>query len=243
MYPFAGKGILLDIEGTTSSVHFVFDVMFPFVRRELDAYLRSAWGSSELSHACDTIASDAGHASFESWCGNESSEVQQKVLRDHVRELMDADIKATGLKELQGLIWEAGFTSGEMKAHLYEDVLPAIQDWSDHHLDVRIYSSGSIAAQKLFFGHTIVGNVNPLFKGYYDTTTGLKKESESYTTIANAFGCEPKDILFISDIVDELKAAASAGMQAVLSCRPGNAAVDDAHRFPEIHSFDEIKVS
>ena len=150
---FSGCGILLDIEGTTSSVSFVYDVMFPFVRRELDEYLCANWGSAALNEVCDLIAKDAGYESFIAWCGNETEAGRlQQLLREEVFRLMDGDVKATGLKALQGLIWQSGFESGEMRAHIYDDVLPAIQAWNDIGCDVRIFSSGSIAAQKLFFG-------------------------------------------------------------------------------------------
>ena len=240
---FFGRGILLDIEGTTSSVSFVYDVMFPFVRRELDQYLFANWDSTVLNEVCDLIAKDAGYESFVVWCGSET-EVgkQQQLLRAEVLRLMDGDTKATGLKALQGLIWQAGFESGEMRAHLYDDVLPAIQAWNDAGYDVRIFSSGSIAAQKLFFGHTAVGNILHLFRGHYDTTTGPKKEAASYQAIAKGFGLPPAQILFLSDVPDELEAARAAGLQTGLCKRPGNAKVAAGHSHPEITSFDQIKL-
>lgn len=234
MLTFSGRGILLDIEGTTSSISFVYDVMFPFVRRELDAYLRSHWGEPSLGAACEVIANDAGVPSLAA----HSEQVKSEVLR-----LMDGDVKSTGLKQLQGLIWEAGFTSGEMKAHVYDDVPPAITAWSHAGLDIRIYSSGSVQAQKLFFGHTIVGNLLPLIRGHYDTTTGPKKEPASYTAIAAAFALPPQDILFLSDVPAELDAAKTASLQTGLVLRPGNAAVKPGRGHPEIHSFGEIRIS
>ncbi len=231
MLPFSGRGILLDIEGTTSSIRFVYDVMFPFVRRELDAYLRSHWGEPALAAACDAIARDAGHAPIAA----SQEQVKAEVLR-----LMDGDVKATGLKQLQGLIWDAGFKSGEMKAHVYEDVPPAIAAWNKAGLDVRIYSSGSVQAQKLFFGHTIAGSLLPLFRGHYDTATGPKKEAASYTAIAAAFALPPREILFLSDVPAELDAATQAGLQTGLVLRPGNAAVEPDHGHAEIHSFAEV---
>lgn len=233
MLPFTGRGILLDIEGTTSSISFVYDVMFPFVRRELDAYLRSHWAEPALAAACDAIARDAGNLSLAS----SLEQVNAEVLR-----LMDGDVKSTGLKQLQGLIWEAGFKSGEMKAHVYDDVPPALTAWNTTGLDVRIYSSGSVQAQKLFFGHTIVGNLLPLFRGHYDTTTGPKKEPASYAAIAAAFALPPQEILFLSDVPAELDAAKVAGMQTGLVLRPGNAAIKPGHGHPEIRSFAEIRM-
>ena len=241
---FSGSGILLDIEGTTSSVSFVYDVMFPFVRRELDKYLCANWDSAALNEVCDLIAKDVGYKSFVAWCGNEI-EVgkRQQLLREEVLRLMDADVKATGLKALQGLIWRSGFESGEMRAHVYDDVLPAIHAWNDAGWDVRIFSSGSIAAQKLFFGHTVVGNVLHLFQGHYDTTTGPKKEAVSYRAIAKDFGLPPPQILFLSDVPAELDAARATGMQTCLCRRPGNAEVPAGHGHPEITVFDQVELS
>lgn len=233
MLGFSGRGILLDIEGTTSSISFVYDVMFPFVRRELDAYLRGHWGEPALAAACDAIARDAGSPSL-------ASSLEQ--VRAEVVRLMDGDVKATGLKQLQGLIWDAGFTSGEMKAHVYDDVPPAIAAWNKAGLDVRIYSSGSVQAQKLFFGHTIAGNLLPEFRGHYDTTTGPKKEAASYTAIAAAFALSPREILFLSDVPAELDAAREAGLQTGLVLRPGNAAAKPDHDHREIRSFAEVRI-
>ena len=241
---FSGCGILLDIEGTTSSVSFVYDVMFPFVRRELDQYLCANWESTMLDEVCDLIAKDAGYESFVAWCGI-GTEVgkQQQLLRAEVLRLMEGEVKATGLKALQGLIWQSGFESGEMRAHIYEDVLPAIQAWNDVGCDVRIFSSGSIAAQKLFFGHTVAGDILHLFRGHYDTTTGPKKEAASYQAIAKGFDLLPAQILFLSDVPDELDAARAAGLQTGLCKRPGNAEVAGGHGHPEITSFDQIELS
>ena len=241
---FSGRGILLDIEGTTSAVSFVYDVMFPFVRRELGQYLCANWDSAALNEVRDLIAKDIGYESFVAWCGSVTEvDKQQQLLRAEVLRLMEGDAKATGLKALQGLIWQAGFESGEMRAHIYDDVLPAIQAWNDAGCDVRIFSSGSIAAQKLFFGHTIAGNILHLFQGHYDTTTGPKKEAASYQAIATDFDLPPPQILFLSDVPDELEAARAAGLQTGLCKRPGNAKVGAEHGHPEIRSFDQIELS
>lgn len=241
---FSGRGILLDIEGTTSAVSFVYDVMFPFVRRQLNQYLCANWDSAALNEVCDLIAKDAGYESFVAWCGNETEiSKRQQLLRAEVLRLMEGDVKATGLKALQGLIWRSGFESGEMRAHIYDDVLPAIQVWNDTGYDVRIFSSGSIVAQKLFFGHTVVGNILHLFREHYDTTTGPKKEAASYQAIAKDFGLPPPQILFLSDVTDELEAARTAGLQTGLCKRPGNAKVAAGHGHPEITLFDQIELS
>ena len=244
MLTFSGRGILLDIEGTTSSVSFVYDVMFAFVRRELESFLRANWGSPPLSAACETIARDAGKSSFSAWsahCHDDDS--RQALVRDEVLRLMDGDVKATGLKQLQGLIWQAGFASGELQSHVYDDVLPALSAWNVAGLDVRIFSSGSAQAQRLFFGHTIVGDLLARFRGHYDTTIGSKKEAASYTKIAGEFGLSPSDLLFISDVSAELDAARSAGLRTALCERPGNAEVPPGHGHPAITNFAEIVLS
>jgi enolase-phosphatase E1 len=158
---------------------------------------------------------------------------------------MDADLKATGLKQLQGLIWHGGFDSGELKAHIYNDVPPALIAWNTAGKDVRIYSSGSVQAQKLFFGHTVAGDLLLLFRGHYDTTIGGKKEAVSYRKIAAEFRLQPAEILFLSDIVAELDAARTAGMQTALVVRPGNATgqTSSGESHPTIQSFAEVQLT
>lgn len=236
---FDGKAILLDIEGTTSSVSFVYDVMFPQVRRELSDFLERSWSSVDVQLACDQIAQDAGHDNVIAWCGTDAGVQRQQVQQEVVR-LMDDDVKATGLKQLQGLIWRHGFESGELKAHVYPEVPACLQRWHEAGLDLRIYSSGSVQAQLLFFGHTEVGNLLPLFSGHYDTTVGGKKEPASYQKISENWNVVPSEILFVSDVVAELDAAKATGLQTRLCKRPGNAEVPVEHRHEEIDSFDQI---
>jgi len=240
---FAGRGILLDVEGTTSSVSFVYDVMFPFVRRELDRFLAERWGSSDLESALNRLAQDAGAASFQSWCVGLSSEQCRARVRDEVHRLMDSDAKTTGLKQLQGLIWQAGFEGGELKAHVYDDVPDALRAWNEQGRDVRVYSSGSVLAQRLFFGHTTHGNLLDCFQGHYDTTIGPKKEPASYSRIAEDWGLGPHEVLFVSDVVAELDAARTAGMQTALCTRPGNAPVAPGHVHPAIDSLAEVALA
>ncbi len=233
--------MLLDIEGTTSSVAFVYDVMFPYARRHLARFLAEHWDEPATREACDRIAQDAGAASLTAWAGRDADGGRQRVI-DEVTRLTESDAKVTGLKQLQGLIWEAGFRNGELRGHVYDDVPPALRRWNAAGLDVRIYSSGSIAAQKLFFGHSDAGDLLDQFRGHYDTTTGPKREAASYRAIAEDFGLPAGSILFLSDVVAELDAARAAGMQTALVRRPGNAAVEDAHNHPSIQSFDELHV-
>lgn len=237
------KGILLDIEGTTSSISFVYDVMFPYVREHLVEFLDSNWNDENVVATVETLAFDLSFSSAESWLGEFDEVARRQTVAAAVLKMMDEDVKATGMKQLQGLIWKNGFESGQMTAHLFEDVAPAIENWRANDIDVRIYSSGSIAAQKLFFGHSVAGDLLNYFNGHYDTTTGPKRESESYTKIADDFSFDPEEILFVSDVPAELDAAQSAGMQTVLSVRPGNKPVQESHEFSVISSFAEIEIA
>jgi enolase-phosphatase E1 len=256
---FSGRGILLDIEGTTSSISFVYDVMFPYVERELDQFLIAHWHEPDIKALLDEMArqvDDGRHdfANAEEWftaevspigeACNASFDVSREIVRNTVRNEMIADRKTTWLKQLQGWIWKNGFQSGELKAHVYDDVPPALAAWDAAGKDVRIYSSGSVQAQKLFFGHTTAGNLLPYFRGHYDTTTGPKKDAESYREIATEFRLPPSAILFISDVVAELDAARAAGLQTALCIRPGNARQDNptAKPHPTIETFSDVRL-
>jgi len=204
------KGILLDIEGTTTRITFVYDVLFPFARQHAHEHL----GEEEmhaliLEHEADV----ANGLAPPPWS-------QGAV--DYVYWLMDHDRKSTALKSLQGKVWQEGYRSGELRGEVFPDVPPALERWRSAGIDVRIYSSGSILAQKLIFSTTRYGDLTRFLNGYFDTTTGPKTESSSYKTIAKAFNLSAADILFISDVTRELDAAASAGFQPLLSVRPGN---------------------
>jgi enolase-phosphatase E1 len=190
------RGILLDIEGTTTPISFVYDVLFPYAR----------------AHIHDP----------------------------HMLRLMDEDQKTTELKELQGRIWQDGYRRGELHGEVFDDVPIALERWRREGIDVRIYSSGSILAQKLLFGSTPAGDLTTLLNGYFDTTTGPKGDAESYVKIATAFGLSAQEILFVSDVVRELDAARSAGMQTALCVRPGNPAQPSSEH-DVIRSFLEVR--
>jgi enolase-phosphatase E1 len=237
------RGILLDIEGTTSSISFVHDVMFPFVRERLNEFLETNFARTDVSEACEQIARDAGKPSLAVW-SQTAGKVSQQVVIEEVHRLMDGDVKATGLKALQGLIWADGFHEGKLRAHVYPDVIDQIKRWRQSGLDVRIYSSGSIAAQKLFFGHIDgLGNCLDLFSGHYDTTIGSKREAASYQRVADDWGLPPQEIIFISDVAGELQAATEAGLQAIASVRPGNAPLDQQLPHLRVTSFDQLRIS
>lgn len=231
MIDFAGRGIVLDIEGTTSSIRFVYDILFPFARHRADDFLRRRWEDPAVQKARRQIEADAGANAWE----------QPQILAEAFR-LMDGDVKATGLKALQGLIWEEGYAAGLLRSHVYADVPLALADWRARGLDIRIYSSGSVHAQKSFFGKTEYGDLRPFLQGHYDTTTGPKREPESYARIALDMGMAPDQLLFLSDVPAELDAAASAGWRTGLAVRPGNAAVAADCRHAKIETFDEVNV-
>lgn len=247
------RGILLDIEGTTSSIKFVRDVLFPYARKKLRTFLNEHWDHPGLPLVRDAMAHDAGFDTFNEWYSSrygfsattEAGRVKdsKELIIREAEKLMDQDAKATGLKELQGLIWEDGYRSGELKAPLYDDVLPALQSWKAAGADLRIYSSGSIHAQKLFFGYSEKGNLLSLFTQHYDTHIGGKKQMGSYLHIAADFGLPPASIVFFSDVAEELEAARAAGMQTVLVERPGNAPVPSSATFPRIRGFQEIELT
>ncbi len=228
MITFAGKLILLDIEGTVSPLAFVHDVMFPYARQRAGGYLKTHWGEAVIGQ----IARDAGVSAFAT-----PAEAEEAV-----HWLMDADAKVTGLKQLQGMIWEEGFRNGELSSLIFDDVPQALADWCRKGCEIRIYSSGSVHAQKLFFAHTKRGDLSVHFSGYYDTTTGSKREATSYAAIAADCGLAAEQILFVSDLVEELNAARNAGMLTALAVRPGNK-MAPPHDHPSITTFSDIALA
>ncbi|KAL3815356.1 hypothetical protein ACHAXA_002140 [Cyclostephanos tholiformis] len=210
--PRDAKILLLDIEGTTTSISFVKDVLFPYVLENLDNHI----DEMDDGGISDLLLGAAG------------------VVKLLVKALMAHDVKATGLKSFQGKLWKAGYASGELVGHLYSDFEPMMK-WC-HAMDVKvcIYSSGSIAAQKLLFGHTSVGDMTSYIGGYFDTTSGSKRETDSYVNIAEALGVATKDVIFVSDLEAEIRAADQAGMRSVVAVRPGNAplSIDTREKFP-----------
>jgi enolase-phosphatase E1 len=186
------------------------------------------------------MARDLGMSNATQWLAAKADAEQRSLVAEQVVAWMDQDLKATGLKQLQGQIWEAGFQSGALVAHVWPDVPQALGDWHAAGIDIRIYSSGSIAAQQLFFGHSEAGSLLPWFSGHYDTTVGGKKSAASYRAIATDWGRPAGEILFVSDVVEELQAAASVGMRVLLSVRPGN--LPQARDFPclQVENFAAI---
>ncbi len=202
------KAILTDIEGTTSSIAFVKDVLFPYARAALPGFVARRSGDEEVRRWLDVAAIDAGGV------------CKDDVLIEVLQGWIDADRKHTALKALQGMIWDAGYRQGAYTGHVYPDTAPALAKWKAAGHEIHVYSSGSIAAQKLLFGHSDAGDLAPLLSGHFDTEIGGKREAQSYARIAQAIGREPSDIVFLSDVVEELDAARQAGLETVLLDRP-----------------------
>ncbi|MFM8496390.1 MAG: acireductone synthase [Planctomycetia bacterium] len=233
MIVFDGRAILLDVEGTTSSIAFVYDVLFPFARVHAGSFLAAHRGDDELRRLAAELRAEAGDAT-------DPGDDWPAATARAALALMDRDAKTTALKTLQGLVWRHGFESGELVAHVYDDVPAALAAWADSGLDVRIYSSGSVEAQRLFFGHTAHGDLTGFLHGHYDTTTGPKRDPESYRRIAADIGLEPRQILFVSDVGAELDAARAAGMATAAADRPGNRPLESELAHGAVASFAEI---
>lgn len=226
----ATRAVLTDIEGTTTSISFVYDVLFPYAAARLDEYCSQPDPGSELAEALALLQREHAEEPDLPPFGNGA---------DYARRLMAEDRKSTGLKLLQGVIWEEGYRTGELRSHVFPDVPPALAAWQAAGLRLRIFSSGSVRAQKLLFAHTEAGDLTPLFEGFHDTTTGPKKEAASYAAIAEAYGLPAGEILFLSDVREELDAAAGAGMRTGMLVRPGNRPAEPgAH--PVYRDFGEI---
>ena len=224
------KAIVTDIEGTTTSVSFVYDVLFPYAREQMPSYIKNHSQQLDVIKQLQLINIEVG----KSLSINEA--VEQLLL------WMDEDKKLTPLKTLQGMIWERGYQTNGFEGDVYEDVPANIKKWQDMGIPVYIYSSGSIKAQKLLFSHSIAGDLTPWLSGYFDTTIGAKKDHQSYLKIANDINKPATEILFLSDVTDELDAANQAGMQTVLLIRNKN---DNSFQSGYIcaENFNQIQVN
>jgi enolase-phosphatase E1 len=238
------KCILLDIEGTTTPIDFVYQTLFPFARAHVKDYLARHWNSADVREDVTDLRTEQeadirqGHAPPIIHEGVDDLQLQSVVA--YVHWLMDRDRKSTPLKSLQGKIWEEGYRTGELLSQVFEDVPAAMKRWHQQGQRVCIYSSGSVLAQKLLFSHTAAGDLTPLISGYFDTTIGAKKEAGSYRRIAGHLQLSPEEITFVSDVVAELDAARAAGMHGVLSVRPGNHPQPPSDSYKIIHTFAEI---
>jgi enolase-phosphatase E1 len=221
------RTILTDIEGTTSSLSFVRDVLFPYARRHMRDFVTTHIEEAPVRQALDDVDNAVGRLlSME--------EAIEQLIR-----WIDRDRKITPLKTLQGLIWEAGYLDGDFFGHIYPDAVEHLRTWHAAGVDLYVYSSGSVHAQKLLFGHTEFGDLTPLFSGYFDTRVGAKSEPESYRRIQQQIGTPAGEILFLSDSPAELDAARAAGMQTTQLQRDAGTR-SSAH--PTAREFGEIRL-
>ena len=225
------RAIVTDIEGTTSSIDFVRDVLFPYARNRLPTFVETHGDQPEVQHWLHEAALEAGMIQAE------RQEIIEVLLR-----WIDEDRKSTALKALQGMIWREGYASGAYRAHLYPEVAARLREWRADGLRLYVYSSGSVPAQQLFFRHSDAGDLSPLFAGYFDTETGPKRESESYRRIAESVGEQPAHLLFLSDIAEELDAAEVAGFHTGWLVREPQP-LPIAPRHPVYRDFDAVSVT
>ena len=221
------RAIVTDIEGTTSSISFVKEVLFPYARDRMEDFICSHLDDMMVRQALDDIDNAVGRLL------NVDEAVAQLIA------WIDEDRKITPLKNLQGMIWEAGYQDGDFHGHVYPDAVEGLRRWQAAGIDLYVYSSGSVQAQKLLFGHTEAGDLTPLFSGYFDTRIGAKLQPDSYRRIAEQVGVPAAEILFLSDLVEELDAAREAGMQTLCLAREGE---PNPGQHPVARDFGEIEV-
>ncbi|CCG84048.1 protein of unknown function [Taphrina deformans PYCC 5710] len=226
------KALLLDIEGTTTPISFVTDVLFPYAQAQYADYINRNWNDKSFSSYKEAFASE-----------DKSLVADPETLIAFVLKKHASNEKHTAFKSLQGALWKSGYEDGSIKSIVYPDVPRKIQALSDSEIGTYIYSSGSIPAQKLLFKYSDQGDLTPSLRGYYDTSTaGAKTAASSYTKINESVNLKTGDWLFLSDNVNEVRAAQEAGMQSYVVSRPGNAELNAEERqtFKVIESFDEI---
>lgn len=226
------SAIVTDIEGTTSSISFVKDILFPYAADHLPDFVRARQAVPEISAQLDATARLSGLA--------------RDDIDGLIRQLLDwiaADVKATPLKALQGMIWKHGYVNGDYQAHIYADAAQKLIEWRDRGLELFVYSSGSVRAQTLFFQYSVCGDIRPLFRGHFDTTTGAKRDPDSYRTITRALARPAAEILFLSDVEAELDAARAAGLHTCWLIRPDDStlcAAEVASEHAIAESFADI---
>lgn len=235
------RAVLLDIEGTTTPISFVHAVLFPYARARLAGFLAASWDEPVVADITRRLLSEheapADRDPASPPLPARGGRPTPDATADYFEWLMDRDRKSPALKELQGLIWEGGYRAGDLRGDVFPDVAPAIRRWRAAGRDVAIYSSGSELAQRRLFESIPDGDLTPLLSGFFDTRVGAKGDAASYATIARALGRSPGDVLFLSDVTLELSAARSAGCQAVLVVRPGNAPQPGSDAFQTVESF------
>ncbi|HEX5083924.1 MAG TPA: acireductone synthase [Blastocatellia bacterium] len=236
--------ILLDIEGTTTPIDFVYKTLFPFARARVRDYLSRNWDAPEVQADLAQLraerSADLSHGlNPPALEGESSSELIESAIA-YIHWLMDRDRKSTPLKSIQGRIWQEGYRAGELFSEVFDDVPPAFARWRRQNKLICIYSSGSALAQKLLFAHTAAGDLTGHIYRYFDTTVGHKIEAGSYQRIAEELRLAPAEIVFISDVIAELDAARAAGMKTILATRPGNRPVELPVNHPVMDNFSTL---
>ena len=233
MIHFTARAVLVDIEGTTSTIAFVHEVLFPYADEHLDAYVAAHRADPEVAEALPEAARLAA----------EEPDADDATVLAHLHRWIAEDRKATPLKTLQGLIWAEGYRQTGLRGHVYPDAAAGLRRWQDAGLRLYVYSSGSVEAQRVLFAHSDQGDLTALFDGYFDTTTGPKREPASYSAIASTIGLPPHTVLFLSDVDAELDAARAAGMETARLLRPADTPPGATTIHPSAVSFEEIVVT
>ncbi len=223
------KAIVTDIEGTTSSISFVHEVLFPYAREHMAEFVRSHQDEPAVAEQLRAVGEEVGR------------QLDSDAAIAQLLAWIAEDKKATPLKALQGMIWAAGYRDGSFTGHVYDDAVAGLRRWHEAGVKLYVYSSGSVPAQKLLFGYSDAGDLTPLFSGYFDTRIGHKREAQAYRTIVNELAVAANEILFLSDIEEELDAAREAGMQTCWLVRDAEA-LDPQAAHPQAKDFDAISL-
>ena len=237
--------LLLDIEGTTCPVSFVSQVLFPYASAQIETYLERHRDDPEIKSLLEEVDQAWGQdtapeaQSLRIGLKEEIAQNKAGAVAAYLRQLIERDVKLTALKDLQGRIWKHGYASGEITARLFDDVPAALQRWHEAGYILGVYSSGSVPAQQLLYGHCQAGDITGLFSHWFDTRTGGKKEPKSYALIATQMSTDPEQVLFISDATAELEAASQSGMAVLFSDREGNPERESG-RFERISDYGQL---
>lgn len=230
------KTILLDIEGTTTPIDFVLETLFPFSKQRVGKYVETHFGSlaTEIKQLVEESSDDSTYTI-------PVDPTEPGSVSSYLEYLIDENRKSTPLKSIQGTIWQEGYKSGELISRVFDDVPWALERWKSAGTSIAIFSSGSVLAQQLLFRYTDHGDLTPFISNYFDTNVGAKRDAESYDEIATALNIDSNEVLFCSDITQELDAARTGGMLTALVVRPGNAPVEDAGSHRIVTNFEDLE--
>lgn len=220
--------VVTDIEGTTSSIAFVHEVLFPYARSHLGGFIRRHADDPQVMACLDDVRHETG------------TTMDLDAVIDQLGQWMAADMKITPLKTLQGLVWLEGYRNGDFKGHIYEDAWRQLVHWHQRGIRLAVYSSGSVQAQQLLFGNTEYGDLNYLFEEYFDTRIGAKTDRVSYRRIVEHLALPAGEVLFLSDVKTELDAAREAGLKTCWLVRDGGP--DHAAEHLQVTDFNSIDV-